>query len=269
MKKNTIILKTKTIAFFISCFLYSNYFYAANKEIHRNSVNQFLNSSEVTNSDDSLYWLNLTSPTGYFNQMAVGYVSYATLGVDRGVDGLNINNGYYLCSIIDGNAYSIQGRPLFTVSDVVPLVFKIATAGDYTIDIDHLTGVFASQDIFIKDKLTNTIHDLKSAPYTFSSEVGTFNSRFEIVYQIPLAIQQSSFKEKSLQVYKQNQELIINSGTDLIANVEVYDVRGKLIISKNNINASDIKLFTGMTREVLIAKITSDKNEIITKKFIN
>ena len=240
-----------------------------NEKVNENKENQLLKSPNETNVDDSLYWLNLSSPSGYFNQMAVGYVSYATLGVDRGIDGLNINKAYYLCSIIDGNAYTIQGRPLFTVSDVVPLVFKIATSGDYTIDIDHLTGVFNSQDIFIKDNLTNTIHDLKLAPYTFSSEVGTFNSRFEIIYQNALAVQQPKFTEKNLEIYKQNQDLIINSGTNLIANVEVYDVRGKLILSKKNINASEIKIFTGASREVLIVKMTSDKNEIITKKLIN
>ncbi|KAB1154123.1 hypothetical protein [Flavobacterium luteum] len=237
--------------------------------IYKECKSQTFNASKLKFEEPSMYWLNLTNNLGYFSQMAVGYTSEATLGVDRGIDGLNINLKYYLCSTIDDSPYAIQGRPAFVVSDVVPVVFKIATAGEYSIDIYYLTGLFLDQEIFIKDKLTNTIHDLKSGPYLFSSNVGTFNNRFEIVYQNALAFQQTVFVNKSLQVFKQNQDLIIKPGTKAISNVVVYDFNGKPIAFQNVSDTSEIKLFIASTVEFLIVKISTEDGSIVTKKIFN
>lgn len=228
-----------------------------------------LSTSKLNFEEPSMYWLDLTSNLGHFSQMAVGYTSEATLGVDRGIDGLNINLNYYLCSTIEDAPYSIQGRPAFVESDVVPIVFKIATAGEYSIDIYYLTGLFLNQEIFIKDKLTNTIHDLKSGPYSFSSNVGTFDKRFEIVYQNKLGIQENAFTKNSVIVYKQNQDLIIKPGTKAISNVAVFDFNGKLIAFQKGNDTSEIKLFIASKVEFLLVKISTEDGSIVTKKIFN
>ncbi|PWA05441.1 MBG domain-containing protein [Flavobacterium psychrotolerans] len=231
--------------------------------------NQFFRNSQVSLSDVSLYWLNLTNASGIFNQMAVGYTADATLGVDRGIDGLNINSANYLCSIIESAPYAIQGRPEYSADDIVPLEFNITTAGEYSIGIDHLNGLFQNQDVFLKDKLVNTIYDLKVGSYTFATEAGKFNSRFEIVYKNTLAANQSTFNENNVVAYKQNQEIIINTGHMTMTNVKVYDIRGRLLKEKYNLNAAQAKFYTGNTNEILIVKITLDNLETITKKVVN
>jgi len=125
------------------------------------------------------------------------------------------------------------------------------------------------QTVYLKDKLTNTIHDLQSGPYVFASEAGTFNDRFEIVYQKALATQQTIFTENNVVVYKQNQELVINTGTIVMASVKVYDLTGRLLIAKNNINDSQTKIYTGTTNEVMLVKITSEAYGSVIKKIIN
>ena len=237
--------------------------------MHKEGKSQNLSASKLNFEEPSMYWLNLTSNFGHFSQMAVGYTSEATIGVDRGIDGLNINNQYFLCSSIDDSPYAIQGRPSFVESDVVPLVFKIATAGEYSIDIYHLTGLFFNQEIFINDKLTNTIHDLKSGPYLFSSNVGTFKNRFEIVYQNKLALQQTVFNEKPLQVFKQNQELIVKPGNKAISNISVYDLNGKLIASKNASKFQVVNFFIESSIQILMVKILTEDGSVMTKKICN
>jgi hypothetical protein len=54
-----------------------------------------------------------------------------------------------------------------------------------------------------------------------------------------------------------------------MSNVKIYDIRGRLLASKNNINASQVKLYAGTTNQVLIVKITSATNVVVTKKVIN
>ena len=218
-------------------------------------------------------WLNLSSVSGAFYQTLVSYMPNATSNVDAAIDGRFLNDTpNALTSLIDGQEYTIQGRALpFEESDRVLLGFKAKVAENYTITLSNFDGLFSSnQSVYIKDNMTNTIHDLKSGPYSFASEVGTFNTRFEIVYQNnSLSTQTPSFNEKSIVVYKQNQEVVVNSGLAQMSNVSIYDIRGRLLGAKDKINASEVKLFTGTTKQVLIVKITSDTNEIVAKKIIN
>ena len=161
---------------------------------YNNSMRRSSNSNQFFRQDQnqtlvanpSVYWLNMTNTTGTFSQAAVGYTEDATNGVDRGIDGKNINQDFHLSSLIGAEAYSIQGRSSFEASDVVPLSYKVLTAGSYTIAIDHSTGLFSDgQRVFIKDKTNDSLYDLNAAPFTFTTEVGTFANRFEIVYQNP------------------------------------------------------------------------------------
>jgi hypothetical protein len=220
-------------------------------------------------SAPSIFWLNFTSDRGVFNQMVVGYTLDATLGVDRGIDGLNINPTDYLCSTIEGSHYTIQGRPEFSIDDVVALTYNVTVEDNYSISIDHLNGLFESQDIFLRDKLLNIVHNLKSEAYVFASDAGTFANRFEIVYQNSLRTQQNTFTQDSVKVYKLNQELVIHSGTIKITDVQVYDLTGRLLVSKKNSNAAQITLDTGITPQALLVKITSATQGSIIKKIMN
>ncbi len=225
-----------------------------------------------TNLNKSRFWLNLTSTTGNFCQTMVAYLEGGTTGVDGAIDGKYFNDSQTaLTSIINNEEYTIQGKGLpFVSNDTVALGFKAQLAGDYTITLDHFDGFFNSnQDIYIKDNLLNITHNLKLDSYTFVSESGVFNSRFEIVYQNTTSLSQVVFNENAVVVYHNNQDTIIKTGAIEMATVKVYDLSGRLLVTKNNINASEIKISTGTTKQVLILKITSSNNETITKKIVN
>ena len=241
----------------------------------------FTNAMRVANSNAPFLrvaenrnriWLNLSSTSGAFYQTMVSYMPNATSAIDATIDGRFLKDTQTaLISLIDNEEFAIQGRALpFDPSDVVLLGFKAKVADSYTITLSNFDGLFTNgQAIYLKDKLTNTIHDLKSGPYVFASEAGTFNARFEIVYQNALATHQTNFTENSVVVYKQNQELVINTGTIRMSNVQIYDVTGRLLMTKNNINDSQIKIYTGTTKEVLLVKITSETEGSVLKKIIN
>jgi len=65
----------------------------------------------------------------------------------------------------------------------VKLGLKVVEAGNFEINIEQVDGLFAQQDVYIKDTYTNAIHNLKEGSYYFISQVGTFNDRFEVVYK--------------------------------------------------------------------------------------
>jgi len=96
-----------------------------------------------------------------------------------------------------------------------------------------------------------------------------FNNRFEVVYENLLSVTPPVFTASNVVVYKQRQDVVVNSGSAIMAKVQIYDIRGRLLVEKDNINASEVKLNAGLTNQVLIVKITSDQGATVTKKAVN
>ena len=159
---------------------------AGNKDINLERI-AFKNSSisKRTVVERHRIWLNLTNAGGAFKQLLVGYVTGATNGFDKLYDGTTIDSNPYIdfYSINGGKNLTIQGRGLpFVITDEVPLGYKANIAGAFTISIDHVDGLFGTQDIFLKDLTTGGIHNLKNGAYSFTTEIGRFNDRFLLLY---------------------------------------------------------------------------------------
>jgi hypothetical protein len=230
---------------------------------------QFFRTNSVNRSR---VWLNLSNTDGFKNQTLIAYMPSATNGVDEAIDGRFYENDIptQLSSLINGEEFAVQGRAPFTVSDIVPLGFRVETTGNYSVAIDHVDGLFADgQEVFLKDNFTNTVHNLTNAPYNFVASTGTTNARFEIVFESNLATENPVLNENTVIIYKQNQDIVVNTGKIEMKNVQVYDIQGRLLVQQKDVNASTTKLSVGTTNQVLIVKVTSKDNSVVTKKVIN
>ncbi|WP_284650856.1 T9SS sorting signal type C domain-containing protein [Flavobacterium terrisoli] len=239
-----------------------------------NHANQFFRNSNTTSdiAEQSKIWLNAFNSTGSFSQTLLGYVANATLGYDVSIDGKYINDGdIALTSIIGAEKYAIQGRALpFDINDVVPMNFKATNAGNYTIAIDHVDGLFlGEQSIYLRDNTTGIIQDLKTGSYTFTSAAGTFDSRFDILYQIPLSVGLPTFNENQVVVYENPaEELVVNTGSIVMDSVKVFDIRGRLLQEQKNVNAAQTVINVSLANQVLLVQITSQDGISVTKKVI-
>jgi hypothetical protein len=218
-------------------------------------------------------WVNLTNTTGVFSQMLVAYMTDATQGVDAGIDGKYINDSAIaLNSFLNNEEFVIQGRSLpFDGSDVVPLAFKTDLAGEYTIAIDHVDGLFSeSQAVFLKDNSTGIETDLKAGAYAFTAAAGVDNARFSLKYQKTLGINASVFNDNSVAVYKNKGTMHIKSSGSTIDNVKIYDISGRLIFEKSKVNANDTTIESSkLGNQVLIFEITSENQIKVSKKLVN
>lgn len=238
-----------------------------------NQQNQFMKAATAS-AETHRMWLNLKTDTGVdVNQILVGYMDGATQGVDAGLDGLSFGNtGSYLYSKIENDNFVIQARSLpFDVTDEVPLGFNCATAGSYSISLTNTDGLFAAdQDILVRDNLTGTDTSIKTVPYTFNSETGVFDTRFRLVYTQALGVPSTNFTENSVIVYKNTDWFHVNTKGIEMKDIMVYDISGRLIYSKKDINATTAVL-NGLTttNQVLILKINSIEDKTVTIKVIN
>jgi PQQ-dependent dehydrogenase (s-GDH family) len=217
-------------------------------------------------------WLNLSKDTSPVNQMMLAYMDGATSGIDPAIDGRYINdNPTALNSLIENEEFVIQGRSVpFENTDIVPLSFKAETNGNYSIEIDHVDGLFSgNQDIILKDNHTGTETDLKAGGYTFAAAAGVDNARFSLKYQKTLGTNQQFFDENSILVYKNKGAIHIKSDKSAIDTVKIFDISSRLIFEKVKVNANETSIESSkFTHQVLIVKITADK-QIFSKKITN
>ncbi|UMY65509.1 YDG domain-containing protein [Flavobacterium sp. HJ-32-4] len=236
-----------------------------------NHQNQFFRSSEnVTDAPERhRIWLDLKKDGAVMSQSLVGYVSNATNAIEPLYDGAMIpENAPQLYSVIDNQAYSIQGRALpFADSDIVPMGIKTPTAGNYTITLNSFDGLFGSQAVYLKDNVTNVLHDIKASDYTFATEAGTFNDRFQIVYNTTtLGTDQPVLTDNTVTVYKNGTSLEVNSGTVDMQSVKIFDIRGRLVASKYEINATRTTFALNIEHQVLIVQVEGKNGSTVTKK---
>src|SRR5690606_12526431 len=148
-------------------------------------------------------------------------------------DGVSYDGNQYVdfYSINQELNLSIQGRALpFQQKDSVALGYKTAIASNFKISIDHADGAMASQKVFLEDKKTQVLHDLKE-PYTFTTEKGIFNNRFVLRYEDKNAVIEDigDVAVEGVLISSNNKIITINTTDEIIKTIHVYDFSGRLV----------------------------------------
>jgi len=253
----------------------------------------FNNSMRVTGANDQFFrnsttnvpnklWLDLTSDNGIFNQILVAYVDGAT----DDYDGMyydahkNLSNeaNSSLHSIIASSdkKFAIQGKDTNSLNtdEIIPLGFSttIDVPTIYTISIHQFEGTFMEDNaVYVADHLLNTIHNLKTSAYNFTSEPGEFNERFEIVFRADaLTIDDAVLNPNILTIIELgNGDVQIKVSENLtIASVKIVDVLGRQIYNLQGSNSTEIYNLSQLSKAAYIAKVTLSNGQVITKKAI-
>ena len=225
------------------------------------------------NPENGRIWLDLIDASKKSSRILIGYVQGATMAKDRLYDAFfKLGNSSSIYSLINEEPMSIQGRSLpFNSSDIVPLGVKLRTAGTYTIGIGTLDGFFqnTSKRIYLEDLVTGTISNLRTAPYTFTSDAGVFNSRFRIRYQYTFSSDDDKVSTSNAQevlVYCPSNDLQIESSKEKIATVKLFDVTGREVYQKDGIYEKECSISITNFPQIMIVKITLENGEVVTKK---
>jgi hypothetical protein len=225
----------------------------------------------ATSIEKHRVWLDLTNVQGAFKQTLVGYITGATNTWDNLYDGESFDGNDFLdfYSINADKKLTIQGRELpFDENDEIPLGYRVALGGDFTINIDQTDGLLTDQQVFIEDKLTNTIFDLKSGNYTFNTVAGTFNDRFVLRYtDKTLKVNETDKNDGIIVLYSTNYKSLIirNNLMDATVNsVTLYNTIGQKIAyweakvqEQTNIQIP----MKNLPPEIYIVKVTTTKGE--------
>jgi hypothetical protein len=230
----------------------------------------FLRSAHTT--ELHRFWLNLSDASNMVGQTLVGYTTGASHGIDDGIDATYFNDSpLALTSLIAGNEYIIQGRSVpFVTTDIVPLGFKSDVASSFTISLANFDGLFSgTQDIFLKDNLTGALQNLKIGDYNFTSEIGIFNTRFQVQFNGMLNTNNPLNTANSIMISVQNKVITINAGTVVMKKVELVDLTGRVVYTQKEINGTTTSLANVLaTNQMLIIRITTQSHGVLNQKVI-
>jgi hypothetical protein len=153
-------------------------------------------------------------------------------------------------------------------TDVVPLSFKTAKAGQFTISANEIVGFDINQPILLEDKLTGKIQDLRLNPsYTFSSEAIT-SERFNIHFKSVTTDIKETENSGGIKIFTSDQRTIrvILNQQDFDGNVFIYGIEGNLL-QQRTISGNSITISPNLPAGTYLVKVQTAQ-KLITAKIV-
>lgn len=236
---------------------------------------QFYRNSSIDNSfsnQKNRIWLDLIDSNNLAARTLIGYVTDATYSKDRLFDAVtSVSNVMHFYSIIDEDKMTIQGRTIpFDSNDTVNLGYYAPNSGNYSIGIAAVDGLFDdNQEIYLEDKLTGIIHDLRQVTYTFNTISGEINNRFVLRYNNETLANEPFNNASNISIHLIDSNLSIKSSTMNIEEINICNLLGQQIYHTNKVNKKSIQISNiNSTHSTLFFKIILSNQIIIYKKII-
>lgn len=181
-----------------------------------------------------------------FNVSATALTQIATsaaIYLDGGTTAMTINKAYWYRASAAGNVikmeYSLDGT-------------TFATGYAYT----------DASDLYPSAGVTQTVCGIG----------GSYTQHFidDVVYKTGiLGVPNVSIDDKSIVVFKKDNTISINSTEMTIKSVQLFDVNGRVIATKNNVNDIETSFSNlSFAPGVILVKITGTDNKVVTKKLL-
>jgi hypothetical protein len=109
----------------------------------------------------------------------------ASYGIDWGFDALMYqvltDDMYWL---LENKKYVIQAVDTLNCEKQISLGIQTLTGGVITIKIDKLENVSEELDVFLMDRETNILHDLRKSNYTTTLAAGEHHNRYSLAFKM-------------------------------------------------------------------------------------
>ncbi|WP_417237493.1 choice-of-anchor D domain-containing protein [Bizionia paragorgiae] len=263
---------------------------ATNGNINTGTVS-FTNSMRVTGNNNQFFrnsstqanrlWVNMWSDNGVRNQILVGYVEGATDLYDGMYydapknSSAEINAMIYTVADNSDKKLAIQGKALNSLhlEEVIPIGFYtlIPEATLYSISIDSEGLFFDENTVYLRDYELEILHNLNDSPYTFTSETGEFNERFEIVFRDSfLSVNEEEISANNLTIIElQNGEVQFTVPSQhKIQSVEIIDLLGKTIYNLKGNSSTETYNLSNLSQATYVARVTLASGQVLTKKAV-
>lgn len=261
--------------------VFRNYQRAYSREIDGSSIfmKPEVRTKTPVSETRSKIRLKFHSPTGYHRQLLVTLDENTTDGFDLGYDAPLIeDNAEDMYWLLDSTKLVIQAVPDFNEKRVLPLGIKVRTEDYFKIQIDTLENFPSDKPVYLRDKLNDSIHNLREGPYDGTSVAGKIHDRFEIIFYkedlstTPESDPNPETLTQAVEVqysYDTRELKVLNPDLVPISKIMIFDLTGRLVQEIKDVPLEEKHTFpiNSFRSSVYIVKIINDKGKI-DQKFI-
>ncbi|MBK9285183.1 MAG: hypothetical protein IPM51_12855 [Sphingobacteriaceae bacterium] len=259
----------------------------SNKNSNNTNADQLLKSANVNQSPNQTFWLKLEGANDY-DMTAINFIDGASDNFDPEVDAHKIYSspGYIgfpgqwnkrtaIASQIGNEEYSINSvQRLNNQSTVIDIITRPYLSGNFSISAENIENIAYGTCMMLKDKATNTTHDLRSGPYSFYLSDTTYTARFELTVcgvNAVANVNNQVISEESITIGQDKIAAYVNLAfpAQTEALISVYNILGQKIIKDKKVvtTKETVRLDLPSNNEILIISVkTNDRT--VTKKLV-
>lgn len=241
-------------------------------------------AEEQTQSAYQLIRLELAMSNGSSRSFALGFhENFTDQGREYGFDGGLISNPADddMGSLLNGDQYVIQALAPITSDKVVDLAFRASGEHTYTIKTSEISNINSDQAVYLHDTILDVYHDLRQEEgYSFSSEEGQFNTRFDVVFRSAATANEEEVVEADvldvesdmLIYYNDQQEAIIVKGLkEDLKQFNLYNTIGQSIFKLEAVKSETLEQgvnVSALSSGVYIVSLLTTTDQTIDRKII-
>ena len=209
-------------------------------------------------------------------ELLLGFSETTTDGFDYGYDAEcdeSNNNDFNLS--LEGKNMNMQAYSPITDDKVIPLNFKSSGANSFEIRMTETENLDENQEVYLRDHLTGDYFELTTKEvYSFSSEQGKFNNRFEIVFQneaTTLSTEEATVTENYIYYQNKTNTLFAKKLNGGVKKLALINMRGQTVLEVENVPAESLEngfKFNNISTGAYVVCLRTEMNEVITKKII-
>jgi hypothetical protein len=162
----------------------------------------------------------------------------------------------------------------FSIDKIIPLgVLNNSDQAQIslTLSLQEANGIFASQNVYVYDTLTNQVHNLSQSFYTFTTQGAVNENRLYLVFTQTIPTFESRVsQEEAVRIVIKEGKLQIEATKQNIKSVEATDIYsfGKVFpfANKNNVNAKIYQENIPTNTHLIYIKVVLEDGTVISKK---
>ncbi|WP_320815254.1 T9SS type A sorting domain-containing protein [Flavobacterium sp.] len=219
--------------------------------------------------------INAMYNNGGVRPTTIAFLDTATDGFDYGADGRSPSNEaaefYYILNDMPHEYVATAVK--FDINKKIPVGLRCASQANFKVQvIGAFSGFDDAQKVYMHDKETGVYYDIKNGVFDMTMPAGDNKTRFEITFKNYADVLDSNDNAlDSFQVFQNNDNAmltVVNTLKKDVTSIDLYDVTGKIVVSKVNLGKSEqYEISTsGLSAGIYIVKLTTRDNLSIDKK---
>lgn len=168
------------------------------------------------------------------------------------------------------NTEFVQTATKFDINKKFAIGFKNNAPTTFRMRVGEMVNFSGASQVFLHDLETDIFHDILNADYNLTLPPGVHNNRFEITFQ---ANTLSVPEDLNLiyAVFQNNESSLLTISNPKLMDLKaiaLYDISGKLMLSKNSVGANAKYEYntSGFAEGIYIVKLTTTNNQELVKK---